>query len=93
MQDSFPVLTNLWLDLYSDDEIGETAVVIPDSFLGGSAPCLRDLTGLTFCGISFPGLPKLLLSATYLLSLQHWRIPHSAYSISHQRQWSPASLP
>jgi hypothetical protein len=76
MQDSFPVLTDLQLDLHSDDKIDETALVIPDSFLGGSAPCLR---GLTLGGMSFPGLPKLLLSATYLVALQLWRIPHSAY--------------
>jgi hypothetical protein len=76
MQDSFPVLTDLQLDVDPDDKIDETALVIPDSFLGGSAPCLRSLT---LGGVSFPGLPKLLLSATYLLSLQLWRIPHAAY--------------
>jgi hypothetical protein len=76
MQDSFPVLTDLRLELYSDDKIDETALVIPDSFLGGSAPGLRCLT---LGGISFLGLPKLLLSATYLLSLQLWNIPHSAH--------------
>jgi hypothetical protein len=77
MQVSFPMLTDLRLELHSDDDkINETALVIPDSFLGGSAPCLRNLT---LGGIPFPGLPKLLLSATYLHSLQLWRVPHSAY--------------
>ena len=76
MQDSFPVLTDLRLQVDSDDKFDETALAIPDSFLGGSAPRLRSLT---LCGISFPGLPKLLLSTTYLLSLQLWRIPHAAY--------------
>ena len=34
---------------------------------------------LTLDRIPFPGSPKLLLSATYLRSLQLWRIPPSAY--------------
>ena len=76
MQDSFPVLTDLRLELDWVDRIDETTVVIPDSLLGGSAPGLRSLT---LGGITFPGLPKLLLSTTYLLALQLWRIPHSAY--------------
>ncbi len=71
MQVPFPQLT--WLHLGSN---GETPPVIPDSFLGGSAPHLRffDLTG-----IPFPGLPKLLLSATHLLHLELSNIPHSGY--------------
>ena len=49
---------------------------LPDSFMGGSAPCLRsiDLTS-----IPFPGLSKLLLSATHLVQLHLHRIPHSGY--------------
>ena len=54
----------------------ETARVIPDSLLGGSAPSLRRL-GLN--GVPFPGLPKLLLSAAHLVGLNLWRIPHSGY--------------
>jgi hypothetical protein len=50
--------------------------VIPDSFLDGSAPRLR-LFELS--GIPFPGLPKLLLSATHLVDLYLHRIPHSGY--------------
>ena len=50
--------------------------VIPDSFLGGSAPRLRYLN---FTGIPFPGLPKLLLSATHLVKLYLYGIPHSGY--------------
>src|SRR5260370_5007551 len=72
MQVPFPKLTNLWLSSSYDD----TPPVIPDSFLGGSAPRLRvfDLTG-----IPFPGLPKLLLSATRLVELRLFSIPHSGY--------------
>ena len=71
MQVPFPELTVLLL--WSEDE---TPVVIPDSFLGGSAPRLRTLT---LNSISFPGLPKLLLSATHLVYLSLNGIPHSAY--------------
>ena len=66
---SFPELTDLWL--WSC----ETQPTIPDSFLGGSAPRLRHLS---LGSISFPGLPKLLLSATHLVYL-NLHIPHSWY--------------
>ena len=53
---------------------------IPDSFLGGSGPGLKyfDLDG-----IPFPGLPKLLLSAsaTHLVDLTLRNIPHFEYPI------------
>jgi hypothetical protein len=68
----FPELTKLWL---SSSSVG-TPPVIPDSFLGGSAPRLR---ALEFWGIPFPGLPKLLLSATHLVELGLFAIPHSGY--------------
>ena len=71
MHVSFPELTDLRLWSY-----GETPTVIPNSFLGGSAPRLRTLILHT---ISFPGLPKLLLSATHLVVLRLWDIPHSGY--------------
>ena len=66
---SFPELTDLRLWSY------ETPI-IPHSFLGGSAPRLRHLT---FNSISFPGLPKVLLSATDLVHLRLYDIPHSGY--------------
>jgi hypothetical protein len=71
MQVPFPELTAL--QLFSNDE---TVPVIPDSFLDGSAQRLR-LFSLD--GIPFPGLPKLLLSATNLVSLELSHIPHSGY--------------
>ena len=65
MQQPFPELTYLRL------EGAPTAV--PDSFLGGSAPHLRNL----WLGpVKFPGLPKLLLSATHLVDLQLGDICH-----------------
>ena len=69
MQEPFPELTHL--GLWSDDQ---TVPVLPDSFLGGSAPRLRSFE---FRGVPFPGLPKLLLSATHLVDLCLWDIPHS----------------
>jgi F-box-like len=50
--------------------------VLPDSFLGGSAPRLQFLS---LAGIPFPGLLKLLLSTTRLVDLHLWNIPHSGY--------------
>ena len=70
MQQPFPALQDLCLD--SD---GETEVV-PVSFLDGSAPRLQTLR---LTSIPFPGLPKLLLSATHLVTLSLFNIPHSGY--------------
>ncbi len=71
MQVPFPELTGLTLRSRS-----EAAPFLPDSFLGGSAPCLRSLK---LHAIQFLGLPNLLLSATRLVALRLSDIPHSAY--------------
>ena len=71
MHRPFPALTRL--DLVSDYG---TPPIDPASFLGGSAPHLRTLF---FCGISIPGLPKLLLSATHLVLLRLRDIPYTGY--------------
>ena len=62
MQQPFPELTSLRLWSYN-----RTMPVVPGSFLGGFAPRLEVL-GLG--RILFPGLPKLLLSATHLRVLE-----------------------
>ena len=49
--------------------------VLPDSFVGGSAPRLETLA---LSRIPFPGIPKLLLSTTHLVTLR-LEIPHSGY--------------
>ena len=67
MEQPFPALTRLVL------LAGNPVPVLPDSFLGGSAPQLQRLC---LSGIPFPGLPKLLLSATRLTDLS-CTIPHS----------------
>jgi hypothetical protein len=72
MQEPFPELTDLML--WSNDE---TVSVLPNSFLGGgSAPHLQLLW---LDRIPFPGLPKLLMSATHLVDRNLWSIPHSGY--------------
>ena len=50
--------------------------VVSDTFLGRSAPRLRIFA---LGGIPFPGLPKLLMSATHLVYLHLSDIPHSGY--------------
>ena len=70
MQQPFPEME--YLQLYSRSE----TEVVPASFLGGSAPQLQELR---LASIPFPGLPKLLLSATHLAKLHLIYIPHSGY--------------
>ena len=71
MQVPFPELTDLAVIL----DHGMVSS-LPDSFLGGSAPRLQTLQ---LDLIPFPGLPKLLLSATHLVHLHLSNIPHSGY--------------
>jgi hypothetical protein len=71
LQQPFPALTSLMFAFYT-----ETALVVPASFLGGSAPGLQTLV---LDRIPFPGLPNLLLTATHLVHLQLKRIPYSGY--------------
>ncbi len=68
----FPELAVLRLSL------GNSAYqpVLPDSFLGGSAPRLRYLV---LASIPFPGLPKLLLSTTHLVHLRLFDITFPGY--------------
>jgi len=73
MQEQFPVLIRLKLGTPYE---GDTALPLPDDFLGGSAPRLRSLK---LNRIPFPALPKLLLSATDLVRLALWDIPDSGY--------------
>ena len=74
MQQPFPELTHLQLKRQSFG--GEPMAVLPDSFLGGSAPHLRELR---LHDILFPGVPNLLLSAPHLTDLCVFEISHSAY--------------
>ena len=67
----FLALTTLELSSFS-----QNLPVLPDSFLGGSAPRLQSL-GLF--GIPYPSIGKLLSSTTNLVQLFLWNIPHSGY--------------
>jgi F-box-like len=77
MQEPFPVLT--FLSLTSgllDGTIDGANLIIPNSFLGGSAPRLEHLH---LNDIPFPGLPKLVSSATDLVYLELRNIPYNGY--------------
>jgi hypothetical protein len=74
MQQPFPALTGLCLGFDY-----ETWLVVPASFLGGSAPLLQTLDLNNF---PFPGLPNLLLSATHLVVLR-------LLNISYPEHFSP----
>ncbi|KAH9028410.1 hypothetical protein EDB84DRAFT_1563134 [Lactarius hengduanensis] len=71
MQESFPILTHLWLS--SDDG---NVPVLPKTFLGGSAPRLR-VAHLE--GIPFPAFPTLLSLATDLVNLQLLNISKTGF--------------
>jgi hypothetical protein len=68
-----PLLALTSLKLFS---FGQNVPVLPDSFLGGSAPHLRSLH---LHGIGYPSIGKLLSSTTNLVRFSLWRIPHSGY--------------
>jgi hypothetical protein len=68
---SFPALEHLALHSFNG-----MASVLPDSFLGGSAPRLRRLL---LSGIPFRGIGKLLLSTAGLVNLFLTDIPQSGY--------------
>ena len=69
VQEPFTELTHLRLS-------SSGGPVIPDLFLGGSAPRMHTIL---LDGILFPGLSKLLLSTTHLVGLHLLNIPHSGY--------------
>ena len=73
MEVSFPELTVLSLQHHYR---AKPLLPLSDSFLGGSAPRLRDLE---LDNVPFQGLPKLLSSATHLTNLRLYDIPHSVY--------------
>ena len=83
MQVSFPELTDLLLWSHYETV---SVIPIPDSFLDGSAPSLRSFS---LRGISFPGLPKLLSSATHLV-----RVDLKLGNISNLNSWciSPEAM-
>ena len=73
MEEPVPELTFLDLESINEDE---PLSILPDLFLGRSAPRLRSLK---LDDVPFPGLPKLLLSAAYLTELSLSAIRPSGY--------------
>ena len=73
MHKPFPELTRLRLIQPSTTSY-TTVSTLPDLFLGGTAPRLRSLR----LDVPFPGVQKLLLSATRLVYLSLLFIPRSA---------------
>jgi len=71
MQKSFPALTGLIMA-----EKDRNAPVLPDGFLGCSAPCLQKIY---LHGIPYPALPTLLLSTSDLVGLVLRHIPPTGY--------------
>jgi hypothetical protein len=71
MREPFPALTSM--ELRSSG--GEPSTV-SDSFMGRSAPHLQFLQ---LHGVPFPGLPKLLLSTTHLVTLHLWDVSRFGY--------------
>ena len=89
MQEQFPALA--YLVLHCDGrEFDSHIPALPDGFLGGSAPFLQSLW---LESISFPALPKFLLSATHLVRLILQRIPHSGYFSSEAIVTGLAGMP
>ena len=72
IDEPFPALTSLQLS----SMVQQNVPVLPDSFLGGSAPRLRSLV---LDGIPYPAIGKLLSTTTNLVKLSLWHIPHSGY--------------
>ena len=78
MHKPFPVLTYLGIGSkngHRGASRGEK-LDLPSGFLGGSAPCLEEIT-LSY--ISFPTLPTLLLSAKNLVKLNLCNVPSTGY--------------
>ncbi|KAH9038005.1 hypothetical protein EDB83DRAFT_2524583 [Lactarius deliciosus] len=74
MQEPFPELRVLAISSQS-----QYMRVLPDDFLGGSAPRLQEIW---LSGIPFPALPTLLASASNLVGLLLDDIPRTSHSIS-----------
>ena len=71
MNELHPILTDIYL-LSTD----ESVPVLPETFLGGSAPRLRSFI---LSGIPFPTLHNFILSATQIIHLSLFDIPLSGY--------------
>ncbi|KAH9952592.1 hypothetical protein BGW80DRAFT_1567992 [Lactifluus volemus] len=87
MEKPFPALRSLSFQSVDDSEV---LLELDDTFLNGSAPCLRDLS---LWGISFPSLPLLLSSTSDLTCLNLFDIPEFGYIPPETMAISLSSLP
>jgi hypothetical protein len=71
LHDPLPLLTTFLLQS-SDDSVP----VLPETFLGGSAPRLRTFQ---LSGLPFPSFPKSILHFTHIVALHLFDIPNSGY--------------
>ena len=85
MQEPFPALTRLQLE--SDPFVASP--LLPDTFLGGSAPHLQTIY---MAGISFPAAPTLLSSARDLVYVDLRDIPESGFILPEAMVASLAAL-
>ena len=85
MDEPLPILTYFFLG--SNEE---SVPVLPNTFLGGSAPCLRRFV---LKGISFPTFSKFVLFASCIDTLGLVDIPHSGYISPEEMATSLAALP
>jgi len=71
MQQPLPTLNDFRLVSYDN-----SVSVLPETFLGGSAPHLETFV---LYGIPFPTFPRFILSSTHIRNLSILDIPHSEY--------------
>jgi len=74
LHEPLPLLTRFFLE--SADEYDESVPVLPETFLGGSAPRLQ---AFVLRGIPFPSFPKFILRFTHIAFLHLLDIPNSGY--------------
>jgi hypothetical protein len=73
MHEPLPSLIHFYLGISGTDE---SVLVLPETFLGGSAPRLQTFV---LWGIPFPSLPKFILSVNHIIHIHLLDIPHSGY--------------
>jgi hypothetical protein len=71
MQEPFPALTDIYLGSFF-----YLPPVLPDAFLGGSAPRLRSFT---LQHVEFPAFSRFVLNATHIVTLRLSDIPNYGY--------------
>ena len=86
MQEPFPVLRRLDISL----SYIHPPALLPTGFLGGSAPCLQEIS---LCYVPYPALPTLLLSTSDLVKLVVLDIPSDGYISPEAIAASLAALP